>query len=95
MSDTESCGDACPGVFGQKAVSCTLPKGHAVHRSPRFGTTWERLCDEVVQRADALEAERDALKAAIAEAAGCWPDLNALRRLRAVLAAPEAPGGES
>ncbi len=50
--DEEVCGDECPRLFGGKTIVCTLPKGHAVHRSAKDGTVWERLCDEVVQHAE-------------------------------------------
>jgi len=46
----EICGDDCPRLIGQSPISCTLPKGHATHRSG--GTAWTRLCDEMAERLD-------------------------------------------
>jgi hypothetical protein len=53
-ADGEVCGDDCPRLIGQQAVTCTLPKGHATHRSG--GTAWTLLCDEAHQRLDQAEA---------------------------------------
>ncbi|MBO3751561.1 hypothetical protein J5X84_36275 [Streptosporangiaceae bacterium NEAU-GS5] len=61
----ELCGDDCPSLLGQAAVSCKLPAGHATHRSGI--TFWAQLCDEAHQRLEQAEAEVARLRAGEAE----------------------------
>jgi hypothetical protein len=83
----EACGDRCPQLYGTREVVCTLPKGHAAHRSG--GTAWEVLCDEVAQRAE-LDSAALARVRALAE---CWKYVADRKNgpLRELLAALDVP----